>query len=130
MKNRKKVLLTIPLLLTFLIYSFTKSDFTPPVPESSISIEQAKLNRSNFIKNSNKEVTDVTFSYEQVKKFVELIEYKKSKGEDIEKIRVYMSQYENGTNTAFIAPIKKDNTPNYNIEVINKGNVDIPPLKY
>lgn len=131
MKNLKKGLFIVPiLLLTIVVFSFTKSDVAPPAPETSISVEDAKLHRSLFIENNKTDHSDFTFDYEQMKKFMDHVEYQKSKGEDVSSIRVYVSQYENGKVTAFIAPIKKDDSPNFNIQPMNYGGSRRPPISY
>ena len=131
MKNVKKPLLLIPaVLLALLVYGFTSSEEAPPLPESSITYDQAHMDRALFLANNPEAGSDFTFDYEQMKKFMDYIEYQKAQGADVEKIRVYLSTYQNGKNSAFIAPIKKDDTPNYNIRVINMGQQGDPPGQY
>ena len=141
MKNLKKSLLAVGVVaLGVAVYGFTTADepTTPtfetvvPVaaPASSISLDNARLHRNLFLEEFPEAPSDFTFDYEQVKQFIEHIEYRKSQGEDVSKIRVYLSQYENGKNTAFIAPVKEDGTPNYDIEVINIGQQGHPPGHY
>ena len=141
MKNLKNSLLVVGVVaLGFAVYGFSMTDkaaeptveTVAPVaaPASSISVDNARLHRNLFLEEFPEAPSDFTFDYEQVKQFIEHIEYRKSQGEDVSKIRVYLSQYENGKNTAFIAPVKKDGTPNYNIEVINIGGQGYPPGHY
>ncbi|MDC7998002.1 hypothetical protein [Gilvibacter sediminis] len=141
MKNLKKSLLAVGVVaLGVAVYGFTTADepTTPTVetvapvaaPASSISLDNARLHRNLFLAENPEAASDFTFDYEQVKQFIEHIEYRKSQGEDVSKIRVYLSQYENGENTAFIAPIKEDGKPNYDIEVINIGQQGRPPGHY
>lgn len=95
--------------------------------ETAITVEQARANRNRFLENSNLEYSAFTYDYAEFKKFMEFVESEKEKGVDIKYITVYLSQYENGNKSAFIAPLKRDGTPNYDIKALNHGSVS-PPI--
>lgn len=94
---------------------------------NSITVEEARADRDRFIANSNLDYSAFTFEFSEFKKFMDFIEFQKTKGVDVKYLTVYLSKYKNGKTSAFIAPLKKDGTPNYNVKALNHGSV-IPPL--
>lgn len=114
------------------VYSFTtkKSALMPAVPNTTISVEEARHHRALFLENNDQISSDITFSYEELSSFMEYLEFQKEAGEDIESVRVYLSEYEDGTKTGFVVPIKDDKSPNYNVPALNKGQNGWPPNDY
>lgn len=94
---------------------------------TAITVEEARANRNRFLDHTTIEYSAFTYDYSELKTFMDFVESQKEKGVDIKFITVYLSQYENGDKSAFIAPLKANGTPNYNIKALNRGSVR-PPI--
>lgn len=96
-------------------------------PKTTITVEQARANRDRFLASSNIDYSAFTFEYTQLKEFLENIESEKLRGIDVKYLTVYLSEYEDGEKSAFLAPLKENGTPNYDLRVLNHANVR-PPM--
>lgn len=129
-------MVVIPLVLFVCIYNCTKDDTSTELqevlaPKTAVSVEQAKANRISFVQNKSHNIkySAFTYDYDELKQFVEYVEYQKSTGKDVRYFTVYLSQYQNGEQTAFIAPLKDDGTPNYEMKALNHGQLHPPYSK-